>query len=194
MMEKLEEFLRFLTSEITSCGNIINYEWVRQWPKGRLQELIEMGVIIETQPGTYITCHECDEDCSLEPHIVTYPDGKTVGLFFCARECHNVETPMEHFRRWEVLPEKLSELGYTTPIEDEELTNDQAAALMGVERGTISKLVKSGILKNNGQTGQKRRVLKSSVLLLKSKRDNERQLQEAQDRVNLENARKSRSH
>jgi hypothetical protein len=191
MMEKLEDFLRFLTREIAWCGNIISHEWVRQWPKGRLQELIEMGVLIETQPGTYITCHECDEDCSLEPNIVTYPDGKTVGLFFCARESHTVEIPMEHFKRWEVIPAKLAELGYGTPIKDEELTNEEAAKLIGgIGRGTISKLAQFGYLKSNGCTGKQHRVMKSSVLLFKEKRDKEKEIQEALDKLRVEKAKK----
>jgi hypothetical protein len=171
---KIDEHLRFLASEIArGYGNMIDFDQVSRWPKGRLEELMEMGVLIETQPGSAIVCHECDADCGVEPQIVKYPDGRSVGLFFCREQEHNVEVTMEHFKRWEVLPDKLKDQGYGPPITDEELTTEQAGALLGVERATVSKLAKGGILKDNGRSGQNRRVLKSSVLLLKDKRDRE---------------------
>ncbi|HRS72355.1 MAG TPA: helix-turn-helix domain-containing protein [Anaerohalosphaeraceae bacterium] len=191
---KLEELLRFLAREITgACGNITDYDQVSRWPKGQLEELMKLGVIIEAPPGSTAVCHECGEDCCVEPTIVTYPDNRTVGLFSCRQDGHSIEVSMEHFKRWEVLPDKLAELGYGAPIKDEELTNEQAAELLGVERGTISKFAKTGLLKDNGKSGQNRRVLKSSVLLLKDKRDMERQIEDAKDKRNVEGARKHRS-
>lgn len=170
-MKTIEEHLRFLSSEIAhGYGTIVDFDQVSQWPKGRLSDLTKMGVLIETQPGSSVVCHECDADCSVEPQIVQYPDGKSVGLFFCREQSHNVEVPMDHFKRWEVLPTKLAELGYGPPVADEELTNEQAAELLNsdtecdlVERGTISKWVKRGLIRDNGRSGRQHRVLKSST-------------------------------
>jgi hypothetical protein len=190
---KIEEHLRFLAGEIAQgYGNIVDFDQVSQWPKNRLEELTKMGVLIETQHGSTIICHECGADCSVEPQIVQYPDGRSVGLFYCREQQHNVEVPMEHFKRWEVLPAKLAELGYEPPIADEELTNEQAVELLGggISRGTISKWVNYGLLKDNGRSGRDRRVLKSSVLLLKDKRDKEREHKEAEDERHVQAAKK----
>jgi hypothetical protein len=190
---KLDEILCFLSREITgACGNITDYDQVSRWPKGQLEELMKLGIIIEAPPASTAVCHECGEDCCVEPTIVTYPDGRTVGLFSCGQDGHSIEVPMERFKRWEVLPDKLTELGYGPPIKDEELTNEQAAELLGVERGTISKFAKIGLLKDNGKSGQNRRVLKSSVLLLRDKYVTERQIEEAKDKCRVEKARKYR--
>ncbi|HBG28363.1 MAG: hypothetical protein A2Y10_08715 [Planctomycetes bacterium GWF2_41_51] len=191
-MMNIEEHLRLLARIITRAGgNIIGYDWVSRWPKGRLKELVELGVVIEAQPGTEIVCHECDEDCSLEPPIRTYPDGRTIGFFICAHG-GKVEVPMEHFKRWEVLSDKLHELGYVQPISDEEVTNEQAAVILGggISAATISKWVKSGLISDNHRSGRQHRVLKSSILLFKYQRDQEKQLERAKDMINLEAAMK----
>jgi hypothetical protein len=77
-------------------------------------------------------------------------------------------------------------------VADEELTNEQAVELLGggISRGTISKWVNSGLLRDNGYSGRNRRVIKSSVLLLKDKRDKEREHREVEDIHRVEAARK----
>lgn len=47
------------------------------------------------------------------------------------------------------------------------ITFTQAAEIIGVSKGTISKWAAEGRFKDNGRTGQKRRLLKSSVLVIK---------------------------
>ncbi|OQA02990.1 MAG: Helix-turn-helix domain protein [Planctomycetes bacterium ADurb.Bin401] len=190
---KLEELLRFLAREITgACGNITDYDQVSRWPKGQLEELMKLGVIIEAPPGSTAVCRKCGEDCCVEPTIVTYPDNRTVGLFSCGQDGHSIELSMEHFKRWEVLPDKLAELGYEPPTKDEELTNEEAAELLGggISAATISKWVKSGLIKENGRSGRQHRVLKSSVLLLKDKREKEQKIEEAKDFIKVQNGKK----
>jgi hypothetical protein len=182
---KIDEQLREFAQQIADgCGNRVDFDTVSQWPKGRLDEFIKLGVLIETTLGSTIICRQCDEVCGVEPDRVTYPDGRTVGLFYCRHQQHNIEIAPERFRQWEILPDKLSNLGYGTPVADEELTNEQAVELLGggLSRGTISKWVSCGLLRCNGRSGRDRRVLKSSVLLLSEQRQREQVLHNAKER------------
>jgi hypothetical protein len=74
------------------------------------------------------------------------------------------------------------------PRKDEELTNEQAVELLGggISASTISKWVKTGSLKGNGCKGRQHRVLKSSVLLLKHQREEQKKLKKAMDSMNIE--------
>jgi hypothetical protein len=75
---------------------------------------------------------------------------------------------------------------------DEELTNEQAVKLLGggISRGTITKWVRSGLLIDNGKRGRQHRVMKSSVLLLKTNREKEREIEGALDKYRVDNAKK----
>lgn len=51
--------------------------------------------------------------------------------------------------------------------EEEWITFAQAAEILAVSKGTVSKWAKAGRLEDNGLKGQKRRLLKTSVLVVK---------------------------
>jgi excisionase family DNA binding protein len=56
---------------------------------------------------------------------------------------------------------------------DQWLTNREAAKILGVRRGTVSKWAKKGRFSDNGIKGQKKRLSKASVLLVKQEIDDE---------------------
>lgn len=64
---------------------------------------------------------------------------------------------------------------------DEWLTTAQAADILGISRGTVSKWAKKGMLTDNGKTAQQKRFSKVSVLLLKDKRESEDLQKDAAD-------------
>ncbi len=59
------------------------------------------------------------------------------------------------------------------PPNGEYITFARAAAVLGVSKSTVSKWAKKGKLHDNGQKGQKRRLLMTSVLLVKQGREDE---------------------
>jgi excisionase family DNA binding protein len=56
---------------------------------------------------------------------------------------------------------------------DSYITFSEAAAILGVTRGTVSKWSKKGRFTDNGLKGQKRRLSKVCVLLVKQEIDDE---------------------
>jgi excisionase family DNA binding protein len=75
-----------------------------------------------------------------------------------------------------------------TGLNDDWITVTEAASLLGKHHGTVSRWATAGKLKSNKKKGKDRRILKSSVLLLKNKRECEDVLQDAaedlRDRAN----------
>jgi hypothetical protein len=106
----------------SACGPYINFDEVQQWPKGRLDELLGMGVVIPTTHSTKINCTECNNmDCPpIEPSIETLPGAtEPVGLFICTKEGGGglIKIPLERFKRWEIVACELIELGYPAGYE-----------------------------------------------------------------------------
>lgn len=88
--------------------------------------------------------------------------------------------------------DEFTEIENQSQIKDEELTNEQAVELLGggISKGTISKWVQLGLLKHNGKRGKQHRVIKSSVLLLKAKRDQEKEIAQAVEKFRVDKAKK----
>lgn len=59
------------------------------------------------------------------------------------------------------------------PPKDKWITCARAAGLLGVSKSTVSRWAKKGKLSDNGQKGRKRKVSKTSVLLVKQGREDE---------------------
>lgn len=96
-------------------GEIVTADEVRDWPDGKLEELLAQGVLQETEPGTTVVCDQCDERCSIEPHRRTDPQtGRTVGVHICMREGvgGRIEIDLDRLRRWKLNKRKLSKFGY----------------------------------------------------------------------------------
>ena len=59
------------------------------------------------------------------------------------------------------------------PIKDELITLTEAAEILGVDKGTVSRYADSDQITDNGVKGQNRRVWKSSVLFFRQQREDE---------------------
>ena len=109
--EHLAELAEIMQS---GCGPAVGYEEVQHWPKGRLEELIEMGVLAKAMYAKRITCMECAQgECSgIEPTIETIQEtGETAGFFLCPQWGGLKKVSEEELQQWVIVVEKLEELG-----------------------------------------------------------------------------------
>jgi len=96
-------------------GDIVTGDEVRNWPDGKLQELVAERILQEIEPGTTVVCDQCDERCSIEPQRRTDPrTGKMVGVHFCMREegGGRIEIDLNRLQRWRINKRKLAQMGY----------------------------------------------------------------------------------
>ncbi|RKY05963.1 MAG: hypothetical protein DRP56_08285 [Planctomycetota bacterium] len=107
----LKEHLAELAEKIQSgCGPTISYYEVRHWPKGRLEELIEMGVLAKAMYAKRITCTDCAKgECSgIEPTIETIQEtGETAGFFLCSKGGGLKKVSEKELQQWVIVAEKL---------------------------------------------------------------------------------------
>ena len=98
-------------------GDIVTGDEVRNWPDGKLPELVAERILQEIDPGTTVVCDQCDERCSIEPQRRTDPrTGKVVGVHLCLREegGGRIEIDLNRLRRWKISESRLKELGLLT--------------------------------------------------------------------------------
>jgi len=110
LLAKLADRLQIYDSEIITADE------TKDWPRGKLDELIKMGVLAEIQHAKGLVCSECEEGCFIEPNIRTNPDtGTATGVFVCPRreDIGRIEVDLNRLRQWKISGEKLESLGYT---------------------------------------------------------------------------------
>lgn len=173
-LKQLAERLRTFDSEIITAGETAG------WPEGKLDELVSSGILNETQHASGVVCDQCEENCYIEPDIRTVPGTReTVGVFVCKRnpDVGRIEVDLNRLRQWKINNVKLQSLGYRIDFgpepEDELITVQEAANILGMDKGTISRLASENKIKHNGEMGTKRRISKLSVLLFKNSRETE---------------------
>jgi hypothetical protein len=181
--KKLQQLNRISAS---TGGNIVTAQDLLLWSEKDIQQFEKEEVLLFRGYVDSIRCDRCHKSCSVNPQIARYPDGQQKGVVLCTDEDEGgrIEFEMKKLRYWEINKKKLQDNGYP-PTQKEKTTSDpstslkltgdsfitfaEAAEIIGVAKGTISKWVKKGWFQDNGQKGQKRRLLKSSVLLVKQK-------------------------
>jgi len=67
------------------------------------------------------------------------------------------------------------------PIKDELISLTDAAEILSIDKGNVSRLANSDAIKDNGIKGSKRQVWKSSVLFYKHQREDEQLLKDAKE-------------
>jgi hypothetical protein len=153
-------------------ADVVTGDEIRDWPDGRLEELLAEGVLQEIEHGTTVVCDQCDERCSIEPQ--RRPDrqtGRTIGVHICMHEeaGGRIEIDLDRLRQWRISKSKLKELGYLRKetkrvrrkssqptrreqevyglIHVEGKTPSQAAYELGCTSQNISKLLKKAEIK-----------------------------------------------
>jgi hypothetical protein len=116
----VDEFLEQLAKRLQiPDGNIISADETVDWPDGKLDELVEAGVLVEIQHSKGVVCGECEGNCFIEPNIRTNPNtGAATGVFVCTRnpDIGRIEVDLERLRQWHIIAEKLSQLGYQVQV------------------------------------------------------------------------------
>ncbi len=114
----MDEFLAKLAERLQiPDADIVSADETEDWPTGKLDELVKVGVLAEIQHSKGVVCRECEENCFIEPDIRTHPDtGKTTGVFVCTRnpDIGRIEIELDRQRRWKINSTKLAKLGYAT--------------------------------------------------------------------------------
>lgn len=101
--------MRVCGAEIVSAGETAG------WPAGKLDELVEIGVLEQIQNSKGVVCCECEANCFIEPDIRTNPDtGEAVGVFICTPnpDVGRIEIDLDRLKQWRIDEGKLKELGY----------------------------------------------------------------------------------
>ncbi len=172
---ELEEHAKSLAKRAKSrVGNVIVAYEVKKWPEGRLEQLLKMRVLRSLPDADEIRCPGCTERHMIVPIRTILPNGEPYSEHLCGKE-GLIEIPAFLFKRWQIVIEKMIELGYVAaPIAsetDEFITVTEAGILAGVHKGTVSKWADAGQIEHNGVKGRGRKVSKASVLMMKHERE-----------------------
>ena len=107
-LTKLAERLQIPDADIVSADETAD------WPTGKLDELVEAGILVEIQHSKGVVCDQCEENCFIEPDIRTNPDtDESIGVFVCTLnpDIGRIEVDLDRLRQWRIDKDKLKELG-----------------------------------------------------------------------------------
>ncbi len=165
---KLEQLVRISEDSdnlIVYAANLVS------WSKGEIEDFEKRKILLSIGYSDEVTCNKCHKQpCTVNPKIVECPDGQKKGVCYCSdpEQGGPLEFELDELKYWEINKDKLIELGYwLEKPEDSYITFQEAADILGIEKGTVSKWSGKGKFKDNGCIGQSRKLLLSSVLLAK---------------------------
>lgn len=148
----LDEFLAQLARRLRiPDADVVTGDEIRDWPDGKLEELLAEGILQEIEPGTTVICDQCEEGCSIEPQLRTDPQtGRTVGVHVCLREGAGgrIEINLDRLRRWRINKRGLSKLGYIS-----ERQGAPAKPTRQMTRENESFLLRTALLQHHGLGG-----------------------------------------
>lgn len=99
---ELKEHLEVLAKrEKSKIGNVLAAYEVKDWPDGRLDKLIEMGMLISISDATTIKCPGCSKGCPVEPVKGTANDGTFYYEVICEIEGSFDVEPF-YLKRWQI--------------------------------------------------------------------------------------------
>lgn len=113
----MDEFVKQLAERLHIYdADIITTDETREWPKGKLDELVSQSILKEIQHSKGVVCDQCEENCFIEPDIRINPEtGQASGVFVCTRnpDVGRIEVDLNRLRRWRINKKRLSQLGYS---------------------------------------------------------------------------------
>ena len=83
----MDKFLQQLADRLQiPDSEIITTDETKDWPEGKLNELVSKGILEEIEHASGVVCNQCEENCFIEPDIRTDPNtGKPTGIYVCTR-------------------------------------------------------------------------------------------------------------
>lgn len=97
----MSQFLQFLWQQIRPNRTRLSMSAVEQWPEGRLDELLQRKLIVETDiPATSVTCDACSLDHSSKVIWLDYPAGRRA--FIVCPENGRVQVDLDRLKQWDV--------------------------------------------------------------------------------------------
>ena len=120
----LEEHAKSLAKRAKSrVGNVIVAYEVKKWPEGRLEQLLKMRVLRSLPDADEIRCPGCTERHMIVPIRTILPNGESYSEHLCSKE-GLIEIPAFLFKRWQIVIEKMIELGYIKKPEKADETKE----------------------------------------------------------------------
>ena len=166
--KKLEQLVRLADNGDNSIVFAANLTFL---DKNEIEDLEKRNILLFRGYSDEIPCNRCHKgSCTVPLKRVEYPDGRKTGVGMCPDpdQGERFEFELDKLRYWEINKAKLKELGHWPEEPDDGyITFQEAADILGIEKGTVSKWSNKGRFKDNGRSGQLRRLLLSSVLLVK---------------------------
>ncbi|MBW8018028.1 MAG: helix-turn-helix transcriptional regulator [Planctomycetes bacterium] len=104
-MELNEHLAALAIREKSDTGNILPAYEVKRWPAGRLEELIELGNLIQIEDATSIKCPACSRGCSVEPVRGINNDGTEYCEVLCELE-GSPDIDLFYLKQW-LITEKI---------------------------------------------------------------------------------------
>lgn len=166
--KKLEQLVRLADNGdnlIVYAGNLAC------WGNDEIEDLEKRNILLFRGYSNEVPCNKCHKgSCTVPLKRVEYPDGRKTGVCMCPdpEQGGRLEFELDELKYWEINKAKLKELGHWPEEPDDDyITFQEAADILGIKKGTVSKWSNRGRFKDNGRSGQLRRLLLSSVLLVK---------------------------
>ncbi len=104
------DFIDVLKKRLTIFdGHILTYDEVMIWPPGKLDELVDKGVVREAATSESVECVECPEKCMIVPDLRQHPEtGELVGMYVCHQDedIGRFFVDLNRKKRWEVVTQK----------------------------------------------------------------------------------------
>ena len=144
----LEGHLKKLKRRAESrIGNVVAAYEVKKWPKDRLKQLLEKGVLRPLPDADEIQCPGCTKRHKIVPLKTTLPDGNFYAQHLCSKE-GLIPIPESLFRQWEIVTKKSSKKIKTkTKTNNNQLLNVRVANVIikhqNASSPEIAKLVDS---------------------------------------------------
>lgn len=124
-----DAFFEILAKRVRVAGaEYVSFDELQGWPAGDVARAIDGGVLREIEPAKGLICDECDRQCYVEIDRRTNPDTReAVGVYLCSDEEEpggQFTVDLQRLRQWEIVKDKLIELGYVDEGKAETVARD----------------------------------------------------------------------
>ena len=124
-MTDLDSYFGFLSAQAKNGALLLGHSEVTEWPSGVIPSLQRADVLVPTQNASHIKCPGCHDNCYVEPDVYMLADGSCHVQVLCRQQGCRVDIDAELLNQYEIIPEKLKELGYWIETDDGDSSGSQ---------------------------------------------------------------------